>query len=278
MSSPNHFTWERVSPKTQKIQNSLNNLRFPKSKKELKRYLGFVIYYRKYIPRIADKLNPFYNLLKAEVPINITSQMKKKLSFSKQSTEFCLRKSSATTNSWKAACLNDRNKLHKRRLCPRDWNNPDQKIQSKRKTYAPVAFGWKIFSSAKLKMSIYSKELLAICKAILDFAHILWETTKPTTVLKENKLVTRLFQTKAIPPCLWNARDYVLQFNFKIADTAGTVKTAADSLYRLELKVTEKIRLKIRQDVETTPIQVTTSSSDVADEEHFSFAQTDYED
>ena len=37
-------------------------------------------------------------------------------------------------------------------------DNPDQKIQSKRKTYAPVAFGSKFFSPVQLKMSIYSKE------------------------------------------------------------------------------------------------------------------------
>ena len=43
----------------------------------------------------------------------------------------------------------------------------------------------------------------------------------------------------------------------------------------MELKVTEKIHLKIREDVQTTPIEVSTSSSDVADEEQFSFTQTD---
>ena len=78
-------------------------------------------------------------------------------------------------------------------------DNPDQKIQSKRKTYAPVAFGSKIFSPAQLKMSIYSKEFLAIYMAFLEFAQILWEVTKPTIVLTDNKSVTRFFQTKAIP-------------------------------------------------------------------------------
>ena len=43
----------------------------------------------------------------------------------------------------------------------------------------------------------------------------------------------------------------------------------------MDLKVTERIRLKIREDVQTTPIEVTTSSSDVADEEQFFFTQTD---
>ena len=95
-------------------------------------------------------------------------------------------------------------------------------------------------------MSIYSKEFLTILLAILEFAHILWEATKPTIVLTDSKSVTRIFQPKAIPPALWNACDYVLQFNFTIAHIAGSVNTAADFLSRLELRVTEKIRLKIR--------------------------------
>ena len=67
----------------------------------------------------------------------------------------------------------------------------------------------------------------------------------------------------------------MLQFNFKIAHIAGSVNSAADFFSRLELKVTEKIHLKIREDVQTTPIEVSTSSSDVADEEQFFFTQTD---
>ena len=65
--------------------------------------------------------------------------------------------------------------------------------------------------------------------------------------------------------------------NLKITHIAGSINTAADFLPRLELEVTEKIRLKIRENIQTTPIEVTTTSSDVADEDHFSFAQTDNE-
>ena len=70
----------------------------------------------------------------------------------------------------------------------------------------------------------------------------------------------------------------MLQFDFKIAHIAGSVNTAAELLSRLELKVRERIRLKIREDVQTTPNEVTTSSSDVADEEQFLFTQTDDQD
>ena len=50
---------EGVSPQSHKIQNFLNKLRFPKPKKALHRYLGFVNYYRNYIPKMAETLNPF---------------------------------------------------------------------------------------------------------------------------------------------------------------------------------------------------------------------------
>ena len=89
-------------------------------------------------------------------------------------------------------------------------DNPDQKIQSNRKTYAPNAFGSKVFSPAQLKMSIYSKGSLAIYTVFLKFEHIQWETSKPTIVLTDNKSVTWFFQTKVIPPSLSNASDYVL--------------------------------------------------------------------
>ena len=80
--------------------------------------------------------------------------------------------------------------------------------------------------------------------AFLEFAHILWEATKPTIVLTDNKSVTRFFETMAIPSALWNACNYVLQFNFKIA---GSVNTAADVLSRIELKANARIR--VEQDV-----------------------------
>ena len=70
---------EGVSLQAHKVQIFLKKLRLPKSKKALQRYLGSVNYYRNYIPRMAEKLNPFYKLLKTEVPINVTSEFKETL-------------------------------------------------------------------------------------------------------------------------------------------------------------------------------------------------------
>ena len=266
---------EGISPQARKIQNFLGKLRFTKSKKALQRYLGFVKYFRIYIPRMAEKLNPFCNLLKTEVPINITSELKETFdSVNKVLNDACELALKQPIPGKQLVLMTDAS-FRSAGYALMIEDNPDEKIQSKRKTYAPVAFGSKIFSPAQLKMSIYSKEFLATYMAFLEFAHILWEGTKPTIVLTDNKSVTRFFQIKAIPPALWNACDYVLQFNFKIAHVAGSVNTATDFLSRLELKVTEKIRLKIREDIHTTPIEVTTSSSDVADEEQFFFTHAE---
>ena len=70
----------------------------------------------------------------------------------------------------------------------------------------------------------------------------------------------------------------MLQFNFKIAHITGSVNKAAEFLGRLELLLTEMISLKLREDVQTTRIEVTTSSSDVADEEQLFLTQADGED
>ena len=192
-----------------------NKLRFPKSKKALQRYLGFVFYYTNYIPRMPEKLNPFYKLLKTEVPINITSELKATFdSVNKALSDACELALKQPIPGKQLVLMTDAS-FRSAGYALMIEVNTNQKIQSKRKTYAPVAIGSKIFSPAQLKMSIYSKKFLAIYMAFLEFAHILWETTKPTIVLTNNKSVTRFFQTKAIPPSLWNACDYVLQFNFK---------------------------------------------------------------
>ena len=48
---------------------------------------------------------------------------------------------------------------------------------------------------------------------------------------------------------------------------AGSQNTAADFLSRLEVIPKEKVQMKLRDDILTSPIEVNLQSSDVADEE-----------
>ena len=132
---------EGISPQARKIQNFLHKLRFPKSKEALQRYLGFMNYYKIYSPRMAEKLNPFYKLLKTELPINITSELKETFdSVNKALSDACeLALKQPIPGKQLVLMTNASFRSAGYALLIED--NPDQNIQSKRKTYAPVAFG-----------------------------------------------------------------------------------------------------------------------------------------
>ena len=78
-----------------------------------------------------------------------------------------------------------------------------------------------------------------------------------------------------IPSPLWNACDFVLQFNFTIAHTPGEVNSAADILNRIETDPNEKIIFKIREDLPTKPIELNFESTGIAQEEPVFFDTTD---
>ena len=93
--------------------------------------------------------------------------------------------------------------------------------------------------------------------------------------MTDSKSVTRFFQTKMIPPPLWNACDFVLHFNFIIAHIPGKMNTAADFLSRLEMDTNKKIISKIREDFPRKPIEVKIESAGIAQEEPVFFDPTD---
>ena len=93
----------------------------------------------------------------------------------------------------------------------------------------------------------------------------MWGSIFPVIVFTDNRSVTRFFQTKIIPPPLWNACDYVLQYNFVIAHVAGAMNAAADFRSRAEVNPTEKLEMNIRNDVTTKAIEANIQSTGVAE-------------
>ena len=109
----------------------------------------------------------------------------------------------------------------------------------------------KQFLPSTRKISLL-KRFLCIILGISRLSISWWEATK-STIDKKN---TYVFLTdEAIPPSMWNAFQYVPQFNFKKTCIAGSVNTAAGFLSGLELKVTYRIRLKNREDIQLTHLR-----------------------
>ena len=107
---------------------------------------------------MAEKPNPFYKLLETEVPINFTSDLREAFdSVSKALSDACEVALKQPIPGKQLVLMTDAS-FRSAAYALMIEDNPDQKIQSKRKTYAAVAFGSKIYSPAQLKMSIYSKD------------------------------------------------------------------------------------------------------------------------
>ena len=69
----------------------------------------------------------------------------------------------------------------------------------------------------------------------------------------------------------------MIQFNFVIAHIPGAQNTAADYLSRLEADPKDKLVMKIREDVQTLPIEISLQSAGVSQEEQIFYTNDDDE-
>ena len=166
--------------------------------------------------------------------------------------------------------------------------NLHQKIQSNRKTYARVAFGSNLFSPAWRLGRTFSRPRNSGCpytrkkfwQSTWHFLslHILcgkqpnqqlfWQITNLSHVFSKPKQIPPHCGMHVIMCCISTLKKYNSQFS----QHCGWLSLQTG------YQVQEKLRLKVLEDIQTTPIEVPTSSSDVADEEQFFFAQADNED
>ena len=271
------ITPQGVKPQKQNVQNFLEKTKFPKSKKALQRYLGFLNYNRNYVPRLSERLAPFYKMLKSDEKVLVSKELVQQFEEINRALDKCCDVALQQPIPNKQIALMTDANFGAAGYAVLIEDDPNQKFTSLRKSYAPVAYGSKIFTPAQIKMSIYAKEFLAIFFAFKEFGHIFWGAPKPVIILTDNKAVTRFFQTKIIPIALWNACDYVIQFNFVIAHIPGAQNTAADYLSRLEADPKDKLVMKIREDVQTLPIEINVQSAGVSQEEQIFYTNDDDE-
>ena len=227
---------------------------------------------------MAERLTPFFQLLKttdAKTKIPITPDIMKEFREINEALDRCCQLALRQPLPGKQLVLMTDASFQAAGYAVLIEDDPNQKYTSTRKTYAPIAYDSKTYSPSQIKMSIYAKEFLAIYMAFKEFGHIFWGATKPVIIMTDSKSVTRFLQTKMIPPPLWNACDFVLQFSFTIAHIPRKMNTAADFLSRLEMDPIERKLLQITEDIPTEPIEVNIESTGITQEETVFFDRTD---
>ena len=192
----NVITKEGLRPEKDKIENFLRNLEIPKSVKQVKRLIGFIQFFRSFIPNLNEHLIPFYKLLRKNVSFEITDEIENAFKVLRDKLQ------TTTTQTLRLA----KPGLQYAILCDASYhssgfvlmiedyvnNNKGETVKS----YAPVSFGSKVFNTAQLKMSIYCKEFLSLYFALETFSYFIWGCEKPVLILTDNKSLTRFFQAK----------------------------------------------------------------------------------
>ena len=79
----------RVKPQRPRVQNFLEITIFPNSKKALQRYLGYLTYYRNYIPRLSEKLTPFFKLMTKDEKVLVTPDLLEKVTEINKALDRC---------------------------------------------------------------------------------------------------------------------------------------------------------------------------------------------
>ena len=182
-----------------------------------------------------QKLTPFFKLPKNDAKVMVTLDLLEQFTEINKALDRCCELALKQLLPNKQVALMTDSNFSAAGYAVLIEDDPMEKYTSTRKAFAPVAYESKTFSPGQLKMPIYVKELLAMFFAFKEVGHIFWGTLKPVIILTDNKSVTRFFQTKINPLTLWNACDYVIQFNFTITLIPGKNDTAADYLSRLEV-------------------------------------------
>ena len=151
------ITPDGVAPQADKVEDFLSKLRFSKSKKALQRFIGFLNYYRNYIPRLSEQLTPFFKLHKETskfyVPTNLVEDFTSPNKLLENSCQLALKQplkhkqlivmsDASFTAAGYAIMIED---------------DPNQKLQGKRKTVAPIAFGSKTFNPTQTKKQSMQK-------------------------------------------------------------------------------------------------------------------------
>ena len=222
--------------------------------------IGFIQFFKNFIPNLGEKLIPFYQLLRKDAKIQPTEKHYENLEILKkdllEATKMTLRLPKpglqyvllCDASYYEAGFV----------LMVEDY--VDEAKSGTKKTFAPVAFGSRLFNTAQLKFCIYYQEFLALYYALDHFAHFLWCSSHPIVVLTDNKSLTQFFQSKTIPPTLWNFLDRVLSFNLVIAHIPGRANYAADFLSRMQTDRSAKMSLKMSDKIPIKELHIDTSA------------------
>ena len=221
-----NVTPQGITPLTEKVQ-AIKDFPAPTSLRKLRKFLGMVNFYRRFIPACADILQPLTDILKGakknrqltldEPQLNAFSKIKETLA---DATMLNYPKPGAPLS-----ITVDASELGIGGVLQQQVNGELQ----------PIAFFSKRLQPAETKYSAFSRELLAIYLSIRHFQH--WLEGRDFRVWTDHKPLTYAFSSKPDRHSPRDIRrlDYISQFTTDIRHVKGHENVVADALSRAEI-------------------------------------------
>ena len=135
-----------MAPQKQKINKFLEKVKFPRSKKAIQRYIGFLIYYRNYIPRLAELTHSILSTSQTtdtKTKNLITPDIMTELSELNEALERCCQLALRQPLPGKQLVLMTDVSFQAAGYAVLIEDDPNQKYTSTSKTYAHIAYGSK---------------------------------------------------------------------------------------------------------------------------------------
>ena len=207
---------------------AIQNFPTPRTIKELRRFLGMMNFYRRFIPHASSVQGPLNALLagpkvKSTHPVTPTPEVLKAIDDCKCSLA--------------RATLLVHPDPHADIAVHTDASDSaiGAVLQQKAKgVWQPIAFFSRKLSNAQKKYSPYDRELLAIYEAIKHFRFMVEART--FTVFTDHKPLTHAFSSRRdnCSPRQFRYLDYISQFTTNIQHISGEQNVVADALSRVE--------------------------------------------
>lgn len=215
-----------IKPLEAKVE-AISKFPLPKTVRELRRFLGMLNFYRKFIPAAATTQAPLHALLTDKVkgshPVRIVGEAL--TAFEQCKSSLCQATLLAHPDlNAKIALVTDAS----------DTAIGAALHQFKNDNWEPLAFFSRKLSPSQVKYSPYDRELLAIYEGIRYFRHML--EARHFTIYTDHKPICYAFATRKdkCSPRQFRHLDYISQFTTDIRHISGKDNVVADTLSRIE--------------------------------------------
>lgn len=236
-----------IKPLDTKVQ-AIKQFPLPRNVKELRRFLGMVNFYRRFIPGAAKTQAPLNSLLAGSVkgsqPVNISGEALKVFNACKDSLSQAALLAHPDLQA-KLALVTDASDTAiggvLQQLADNQWQ--------------PLAFFSRKLSPSQQNYSPYDRELLAIYEAIKHFRHML--EARHFIIFTYHKPICYAFNIRKdkCTPRQFRHLDYISQFTTDILHISGKDNVVADTLSRVD-ELVQPIDLEILAKTQRTDAEL----------------------